>query len=155
MRKKKQFDQIGNNIDEVYQRFENVHCIANNLSQATINGYYENFKYFKEFYKCDDCTKITDIVFTEYKLYMIKTKKLADTTVNTRIKNLSPFLHYCMDFEYIKKFDINLINEDEPEIETYTNNELERLLKKPIIKRNNFPEYRNWVLINYLLGTRK
>ena len=35
----------------------------------------------------------------------------------------------------------------------YTDKEIELLLKKPNIKKCNFAEYRNWVLVNYLIST--
>jgi len=37
--------------------------------------------------------------------------------------------------------------------ETYTAYELERLLQKPDIKKCRFSDYRNWVIVCYLLGT--
>ncbi len=37
---------------------------------------------------------------------------------------------------------------------TYTSDELKRLLMKPNMKKCNFSEYRNWVIVNYLFATR-
>src|SRR5699024_7094387 len=37
--------------------------------------------------------------------------------------------------------------------ETYTNDELERLLKKPDVDNCGFAEFKTWVFENYLLGT--
>ena len=36
---------------------------------------------------------------------------------------------------------------------SYTSTELERLLKKPNVKKCSFADYRNWVIVCYLLGT--
>jgi integrase/recombinase XerD len=58
-----------------------------------------------------------------------------------------------MEQEYIRRFKISLISAQKPLKETYTNAELEKLLKKPNIKKCSFSEYRNWVLICYFLGT--
>ncbi|MDR2861756.1 MAG: tyrosine-type recombinase/integrase, partial [Syntrophobacterales bacterium] len=53
----------------------------------------------------------------------------------------------------LPRFDIKLIKCDKQIKETYTNEELERLLKKPDINKCRFSDYRNWVMVNYLLGT--
>ena len=37
--------------------------------------------------------------------------------------------------------------------ETYTDRELEALLKKPDIRKCTFAEYRNWVIVNFLLNS--
>jgi len=42
---------------------------------------------------------------------------------------------------------------DEEVKETYTDQEIALLLKKPDMKSAEFSEYRNWVIINYVLGT--
>jgi integrase/recombinase XerD len=54
---------------------------------------------------------------------------------------------------YMRNFKIALINAEKPIKETYTEEELEKLLKKPDIKKCSFTEYRNWVTICYMLGT--
>lgn len=37
--------------------------------------------------------------------------------------------------------------------DTYTDAEISKLLKKPDIKKVSFPEYRTWVIVNFLVGT--
>ena len=52
-----------------------------------------------------------------------------------------------MDKGYIKKFKIENIKTDETIKEPYTEYEMNLLLKKPDLKKCNFSEYRNWVLV--------
>ena len=59
-----------------------------------------------------------------------------------------------MDKGYIKKFKIENIKTDETVKEPYTEYEMNLLLKKPDLKKCNFSEYRNWVLVNYFYSTR-
>lgn len=59
-----------------------------------------------------------------------------------------------MDKGYIKKFKIENIKTDEAIKEPYTEYEMNLLLKKPDLKKCNFFEYRNWVLVNYFYSTR-
>ena len=63
------------------------------------------------------------------------------------------FLYWCMERHYMERFPIKMIHADEPVKEPYTADELERLLKKPDVKKCSFAEYRNWVIVNFLLGT--
>lgn len=53
------------------------------------------------------------------------------------------------------KMQVELVRATKQVKPTYTDEELEKLLKKPNIKSKNatFSEYRNWVLVNYLLAT--
>ena len=50
-------------------------------------------------------------------------------------------------------FEITLPKADEAPIKTYTDHELQELLKKPDIRKCNFSTYRSWVIINFLLST--
>jgi Site-specific recombinase XerD len=58
-----------------------------------------------------------------------------------------------MKLGYMQKFIIELLKAEEKIKETYSDSELPILLKKPDIKRCSFSEYRNWVIVNYLLTT--
>ena len=53
----------------------------------------------------------------------------------------------------INSFQVQLPKMDEVIKQTYTDHEIMILLKKPDMKKSDFPEYRNWVLVNYMLGT--
>lgn len=66
---------------------------------------------------------------------------------------LRAFLYYCMDNGYISKFQIKLIKAVKQVKPIYTENELEKLLEKPDVKKCSFIDYRNWVISNYLLAT--
>ena len=53
----------------------------------------------------------------------------------------------------MERFPVRMIRADEPIKEPYTADELERLLKAPNKSTCSFAEYRNWVIVNFLLGT--
>ena len=67
--------------------------------------------------------------------------------------NLRVFLYYCMRYDYIPNFKISKLKVDRDIINTYTDAEIKILLKKPDLKKCNFLTYRNWVIINFLLGS--
>jgi integrase/recombinase XerD len=81
----------------------------------------------------------------------LQEQKLADASINTIIRSNRVFFYWCMENDYMPKFKINLIKEDTPEKQVYTNEELLVLLKKP--NTNDFSEYRNFCIINFLIGT--
>lgn len=98
------------------------------------------------------CSYITEELIQGYYVeFMIEKGTLNLNTINTRLNNLRVFLYYCMKNEFISEFKIHLLNAGETVKLIYTNEELEKLLKKP--KTKKFSEFRNWVMINYLLGT--
>lgn len=72
-------------------------------------------------------------------------------TINTYIRGISPIIKYGMSMGLIKEFGFKEIKTTEEIKQVYTHEELKILLKKPEI--NSFTEYRNWVIINFLMRT--
>jgi integrase/recombinase XerD len=58
-----------------------------------------------------------------------------------------------MGLGYLESFKIRLIKAVKQVKDTYTKQEIEKLLKKPNIRKCNYVEYRSWVITNTLLGT--
>lgn len=58
-----------------------------------------------------------------------------------------------MELGYLSNFKIQLLKTEKKIKITYTDCELELLLKKPNMNSCTFTEYRNWVVTNYLLAT--
>ena len=58
-----------------------------------------------------------------------------------------------MERGYVNRFKVEFVRAEKKIKETYTDEELAILLRKPDVKTSSFAEYRNWVLICYLLGT--
>jgi integrase/recombinase XerD len=60
-------------------------------------------------------------------------------------------MYYAMENKIITPFSITVHAAATDIKDVYTTAEIKRLLKKPV--NDNFEEYRNWVVVNYLLGT--
>jgi len=132
-------------------------CKVKNLSNDTIGYYEENFGYFRDF--LNDTFKDLDIkndissqTIKNYIVYM-KDKDLKETTINIRLRGIRSILYYFMDNNYIDNFKIQLLKQDETIPEVYTDEEIQKLLKKPNIKKCSFAEYRTWVVENFFVGT--
>jgi len=134
---------------------------AINLSEASIKDYTVAAELFLEFYGENKlASRITDKTITDYLAYLRKrpNKKmenelLGERTIATYINNLRVILYFFMEKGYMERFPITLPKADKIVRSTYTQDEIEKLLVKPNVKTCNFSEYRNWVIINYLLGT--
>lgn len=140
-------------VQEVFRDYI-TYCKAKNLSDATIYYYNECFGVFSKFYDVANCIdKLQQKDIQEYALYLVNNTNNNNTSVNTRLRGLRAFLYYAMRMAYLQTFKIELIKAEKKIKETYTDDELAILLKKPNVKTCNFTEYRDWVIINYVLAT--
>ena len=141
-------------IQKAFEQFQKQNEVKN-LAQGTIEFYSAKSKTF--FLFLEDTEQCIDTVTEEdvddYILYFKAKGTVSDTTINTNLRMVRAFLYWCMERRYMERFPIKMIRADEPVKEPYTADELERLLKKPNVKKCSFAEYRNWVIVNFLLGT--
>lgn len=130
------------------------HCKVKNLSNQTIKTYENVIKVFFQFLNPE--TKVNEIMkedIEEFIFWLKENREIKETTINTYLRHIRSFLYWCMECDYLKRFKIQLIKADKEIKETYTTEELQRLLKKPNVKECTFTEYKTWVFENYLLGT--
>lgn len=148
MRKEKESKTIKEGFEEFIK-----HCKVKNLSEHTISYYNVSYDYFTKLYPEDGLIEdITKSVVDDYILHL-REMNMKNTSVNSRLRGLRAMLYYFMKLGYMDKFKVELIKAEKKVKETYTDEELELLLKKPNLKECSFAEYRNWVIINYLLST--
>lgn len=76
---------------------------------------------------------------------------LSANSINSYTRTLKTFFSWCNNAG-ITQINIPIYKGEETVKETYTDRELEILLKKPDIHKATFAEYRNWVIINFLLN---
>lgn len=128
---------------------------AENISPHSIKYYEYCFRYFSDYFGEDNpCATINEDSVHGYMLHIRETKtELSDSTRNSYIRGLRVILYYFMERGYVEKFSIKIPKADKKIKETYSEDELERLLKKPDIKKCGFAEYRDWVIVCYLLAT--
>lgn len=140
-------------IKDVYERYQKQSKIRN-LSEYTIkyqDRYFDKFQKFLD----DDNFLIEDInidIVDDY-IYMMMENGNKPKSINTALIALNAFLHWCMDNNYCDRFKTKLIKQDEIIKDTYTEEQLSKLLKKPDVRKCSFAQYRNWVIINYLIST--
>lgn len=74
------------------------------------------------------------------------------SSINHYIGDTRVFCYWLMERGYIRKFKIHLVKGQEPRMKFFTDEEIEILLKKPAAKEN-FIQYRTWVVICFVLAT--
>jgi len=125
------------------------------LSEDTIKTYEQRFETFTEFFSssnmCDEVSLATIYKFVEF--LQKRNPEIKTVTINNYLRHLRAIFYYFMEQGYMERFSIKMIKDDRELKETYSSAELEKLLKKPDVKTVSFSEYRNWVMICYLLGT--
>lgn len=140
-------------INECFKEFF-IHCKAKNLSKRTMSYYEECFYRFANYYGENNLIEDVDqAVVDSFINYLKSTTNCSNTSINTFLRGIRSLLYYCMDKKYLEAFKITLTKSEKKIKDTYTDDELKRILKKPNLKKCNFSEYRNWVVVNYLMAT--
>jgi len=143
-------------FDNAFQIFRRTK-VNNNLSPRTIKHYDEINELFFGFMGGASetlCSAISRDTIEEFVEFLNdRNPEIRATTINSYLKDLRTILYYFMERGYMKNFAVKLLREDLAIKETYSSDEISRLLEKPNVKKCDFSEYRNWVITCYLLGT--
>lgn len=143
-------------IEEGFEQFMRS-CRIKNLRPATMDDYQNGYKKFKKFYEehtpwATQCGNITKRDIEDYILYL-RGCDIRDTSVNTYLRNIRTFLNFLFENDACIPFKIPVRKVDKQIKNCYTSEELVKLLQKPNMKIASFAQFRNWVIVNFLLGT--
>ena len=146
--------KISNTVKETFGDFI-ISRKAKGLSDKTLTTYNQHFKAIQRHIDVD--IPIDDLTKTnlESMISSMRKAELAPNTISSYVRTMKTFLSWCND-EEITSLKIQNYKSEETIKETYTDKELEQLLKKPNMRSCAFAEYRTWVIINLLVnnGTR-
>ena len=140
-------------IEEAFDLFIRK-CKIKNLTDNSIRSYEKKIIHFYEF--IDSNTPIDSInsnIIDDYILFLREKTDANDITINSYLRAVRAFLYYCMDCGYVRNFKISLPKAEKKIKETYSDEDLIKLLKRPDERRCSFSTYKTWVFENYLLGT--
>lgn len=129
-------------------------CKARNLREGTLKHYTDVMKQLYKYIPED--TSITDMNADTFRQFIIEMRERPDInsqSLNTYSRDLKTLMYFFMRQEYIQTVKLNVPKVDKTPIETYSDSELQRLLKKPNLKQCSFTEYKMWVITNFLLST--
>ena len=128
-------------------------CMQRNLRDGSLTHYKHSYRQFYKFF--DPEMPVEKLNAGMYKSYVLYLKKNIDNdiSINSYLRDLITTLHFFMNEGWIPQFKMQAIKVDKSHVETYTDHELELLLKKPNIKKCSFTEYQSWVMTNFLFST--
>lgn len=138
---------------EVFEQFQ-VFNKAKNLSPETLR-FYEQSKRAVLHYMGNDfiIAKFTKDTLYNFINHLRDDKGNKDSTINTHMRSLRAIVNYAAERGYMEPIKISNVRAESPVMPTYTEAELKILLRKPDMKKANFAEYRNWVIVSFLIGT--
>ncbi len=140
-------------LNEAFLLFERK-CKVNNLSVNTINTYKIAYKIFTDFISGDTLVSaISHDTVDDFIMYLRENQNINNISVNSYLRNMRVILYYFMECNWMESFRIKMTRVEKKIKETYTDDELQRLLVKPDINSCSFATYKVWVFENYLLGT--
>ena len=141
-------------IEKAFEEFEKSNTIRG-LAKDTQTSYKATYRAFTEYYNEDNlCSNLNEEIIEGFIGYLRENREVNNISINSHLTNVRAFVNYCIRLGYTEDFKIKSVKAEKQIKETYTDSELTILLKKPNLKKCSFVEYRNWVLINYLMGTR-
>ena len=124
---------------------------AGGLSEKTIATYGQHFSAIGKHLPTHtpiDKLKKADL---EAMIASMRDTGLAANSIKSYTRTLKSFFSWC-NAEGITRLNLPLYKAEETVKETYTDEELKALLRKPNTRKCDFPEYRNWVTVNLLLN---
>lgn len=141
-------------FEEGYNQFMKVRKVLN-VSEATIKYYECGYRQFTEYFNpSTPCNEIDiNTVYGYIEFLKERNSEIHTKSINTYLVGLRAIFNYLAEEELMPKIKIKLLKEEETIKPTYTDAELERLLRKPKIKDVIFSDYRNWVIVCYLMAT--
>lgn len=129
-------------------------CKARNLREGTIRHYKDTTKQLKKYIGEDTLVKdITKETINDFVIELRDNPLINDQSLYTYARDLKTLMYFFMKKEYLQYYKINIPRADKQPIETYTDEELLVLLKKPNLRHCSFTEYKTWVMTNFLLST--
>ena len=128
-------------------------CRQRNLREGTINHYKQSYTQFYKYF--NPKMPITDLTQDVYKQFVVHLREILhnDVSINAYLRDLITTLHFLMNEGYIEYYKMQAIKVDKSHVETYSDEELKILLRKPNIKKCSFAEYQSWVMTNFLFCT--
>ena len=128
-------------------------CKQRNLREDTLRHYRQSYDQFFKFFDPDmPLTQFSREKYEGYILYLRETMD-NDISINSYLRDLITTMHFLMAEGYVQQFRMKSIRVDKHSVETYTEEELRRLLRKPNIRSCRYLEYQCWVMTNFLFST--
>ena len=140
-------------LEEGYEEYLKDLTIRD-CSPSTMINYRTTMDNFSKFYpKSNFIDTVSKKTIEEYVCHLRENTSMSNVSISIWLQRLKALFNYFYKNGYMNEVTFPVIRYEKKVKETYTDEELILLLKKPKLELCNFTEYRNWVMINYLLST--
>ena len=135
---------------EVFQSFISAKT-AEGVSDITIRNYHNNLNVISKY--LDTSRPLEDITKSDLDEMIVAMRRagLAHNSISTYVRIVRTFLNWCHGSGR-SSLTISNIKDKDTVKETYTDEELTHLLRRPD-RDCDFTEYRTWVIVNFLLNS--
>ena len=138
----------GRSFKEVFEEFV-ISKTAQGVSEATLENYDYHMRNIARYFDIEQ--SFDEVRKKDIEIMVVKMRKagIQHNSIATYLRMLKTFYNWCKEenYFYVK---VPTFAEKETVKETYTDEELKKLLKRPE-KGCTFGEFRDWVIINFLL----
>jgi integrase/recombinase XerD len=143
--------KTANTVQETFDRFILVKKAAG-LADKTLESYQQHFHAISKYIDPAADIAAIDKEYFNAAISAMRERGLKPNSLRSYTRTIKSFLSWC-NVEEITAVNIPLFKAEDTVKETYTDKELEILLKKPNMKTCKFAEFRNWVIINFLMNS--
>ncbi len=152
MEKKQRIMMMGEalSLNDVFPRFVAAKT-AEGVSEKTVKNYQQHMICIGKHLNLDKTLDVLTQDDVNNVVVSMRRSGLAHNSISSYTRVLRTFLKWCREQGYTN-VSMPPIKDKETVKETYTDDELASLLRKPG-KDCDFTEYRNWVIINFLLNS--
>jgi integrase/recombinase XerD len=124
---------------------------AKGVKDKTLKTYEQHFNAISKRLDVDSNISLITSKHLDKMILRMREDGLSDSSINSYTRTLKVFFSWCNEQGYTKT-NLKIYKASETVKETYTDDELMTLLKKPDADCK-FCEYRNWVIVNFLLNS--
>ena len=138
-------------VEEIFKDFL-ISKRAKGVAEQTLESYEYHFRAIAKHLEITKDINELQKKDLEAMIAAMRESGLAANSILSYTRTLKSFFSWC-NAEGFTKLNIPLYKGEETIKETYSDRELMALLKKPDMRKCSFAEYRNWVIINFLLNS--
>ncbi len=135
----------------VFSEFQ-VKNRVRNLSPATIKGYQDSFNRLSSFIGHDAACDSINVKVVENFIAKLMDDGIKPSSINHYLRNTRSLLYWCMEEDYVQRFKIRLLKEQETVKGTYSDEQIRQLIREPP-KLASFVEWRCWSMVCWFLAT--
>lgn len=137
-------------LDDAFENFI-ISKRAKGITDKTVTSYRQQFSRIRFFLGGN--TNMADLRKADFENMVDKMRdaELSPNSIKSYLITARAFLHWCND-NGITDIMIPPYKGKQVIKQTYTDEELKKLVAKPNMRKCTFAEYRNWVIVNFLLN---